>query len=134
MIDVENEVFTLTATALRAKFNPISIYGEYVDIPAELPCAIVVQQDNSMYELTQDSASVENSVRVMFEARAYSNKAGVKKSECKAILAVIDDVFSQLGFTRTMMSLVPNLADASVCQMISRYTAIVSKNKTIYRR
>jgi hypothetical protein len=57
-----------------------------------------------------------------------------KKTECKAIIALIDSKMEALGFTRTLMNPVPNEEDATVYRMVARYRAIVSKNKTIYRR
>ena len=61
-------------------------------------------------------------------------KTSGKKTECKAIIALIDSKMEALGFTRTLMNPVPNEEDATVYRMVARYGAIVSKNKTIYRR
>ena len=37
MIDIFNEVFTQTATALRNKFSKIRVTGEYVQTPVSYP-------------------------------------------------------------------------------------------------
>ena len=36
MMDIENEVYNTIAEALREKFDPISVYGEYVKSPCNI--------------------------------------------------------------------------------------------------
>lgn len=134
MIDAENEIFTQIATALRAEYNPIFVSGEYVKSPATFPSVTIEEKSNSVYERTQDSGSLENHAALMYEVNVYSNKKVGKKSECKAIFAVIDNEFQSLGFTRTLKEPIPNLDDATIFRMIGRYTAVVSTDKKIYRR
>lgn len=133
MIDVENEVFTKIATELRSQFSGINVYGEDVRTPSSFPCASIVEADNYTVKRTQDSGSNENHAQLMYEVNVYSNKTSGKKSECKAILSVIDNIFLGLGFTRSMKNPV-SMDDATIYRMVARYTAIVSKNQTIYRR
>lgn len=133
MIDIENQVFTKIAAKLRAKFPNIKVYGEEIRSPSSFPCACVVEADNYVLKRTQDSGSNENHVNVMYEVNIYSNKTNGKKTECKKILTVIDDVLIGMGFTRSMKKPV-SMDDATIYRMIVRYSAIVSKNQTIYRR
>ena len=134
MIDIENEVFNRIATRLREKFNPISVYGEYIKSPAVFPAVIIEERGNSVYERTQDSGSVENHVRLMYEVNVYSNKQSGKKSECKSIFKVIDEEFASMGFTRTLKEPIANLEDATIYRMIGRYTAVVAVGGIIFRR
>lgn len=134
MIDVENEIFTLVSTAVRAKYPKIYMTGEYLKSPPSFPCVSLIETDNQIYRNTRDSGNIENHVQVLYEVNVYSNKTSGKKSECKAIIALIDSKMESLGFTRTLMNPVPNEADATIYRMVARYRAIVSKNKTIYRR
>ena len=134
MIDIENEVYNTIAEALREKFDPISVYGEYVKSPAEFPAVMIEEKSNSALVRTQDSGSLENHASLMYEVNVYSNKQVGKKSECKAIFALIDTEFQKLGFTRTTKEPIPNLDDATIYRMVGRYTAVVSTGKTIYRR
>ncbi len=134
MIDVENEVFNRIATKLREQFDPISVYGEYVKSPAVFPAVMIEEKANSIYQKSQDSGNVENHVSVMYEVNVYSNKQTGKKSECKAIFKVIDDEFATMGFTRILKEPISNLEDATIYRLVGRYTAVVSKNKEIYRR
>ena len=134
MIDVENEVFNSVATDVRAKYPDIYMVGEYVKTPPKFPCVSLVEMDNQSYQQTEDSGSVENHASLMYEVNIYSNKTVGKKSECKAIAALIDEQMLALGFARTMLQPIPNLDDATIYRMVGRYSAVISKNKTVYRR
>lgn len=134
MIDYENWIYTLIATALRDEFESINVYGEVVRKPAEFPTVMIDERNNSALERTQDSGSLENHAQLMYEVNVYSNKQAGKKAECKAILKVIDDEFQKLGFTRTLKEPIDNLDDATIYRMVARYTAVISADGTIYRR
>lgn len=134
MIDVENEIFSIIAKAVRNVYPDIYMVGEYVQSPPKFPCVSLVEMDNSAYTRTQTSSSVENHVELMYELNVYSNKKSGKKSECKAIAALIDNELAALGFSRTMLQPIPNMADVTVYRMVGRYRVVVSKDKTFYRR
>ena len=134
MIDVESEIFNAVATVVREKYPDIYMVGEYVKTPPKFPFVSLVEMDNQSYQRTEDSSSSENHVSVMYEVNIYSNKTVGKKSECKEIAAVIDEQMLALGFARTMLQPIPNLDDATIYRMVGRYSAIISKDKTIFRR
>ena len=134
MIDYENDIFNAVATVVRAEYPDIYMVGEYVKTPPKFPCVSLMEMDNQSYQRTEDSGSSENHASVMYEVNIYSNKTVGKKSECKAIAAVIDEQMLALGFARTMLQPIPNLDDATIYRMVGRYSAIISKNKVIYRR
>lgn len=134
MIDIENEVFTLVATALRAAYSKIFVTGEYVKAPSSFPCVSLVQASNTTHRATQTSTEMENHADIMFEVNIYSNKETGKKTECKAIAAIVDDKMKSLGFDRAMLQPISNLNDTSIYRMTGRYRAVVSKDNTIYRR
>ena len=134
MIDIENEVFNTVASVVRAAYPGIYMVGEYVKTPPKFPCVSLVEMDNQSYQATEDSGSSENHASVMYEVNIYSNKSVGKKSECKAIAALIDEQMLALGFARTMLQPIPNLDDATIYRMVGRYSAVISKNKTVYRR
>lgn len=119
---------------MRAKFLKIDIASEIVSAPATFPHVSIIEADNSVYIKTQDSGSIENHSSLMYEVNIYSNKKTGKRTECKAIFAALDEVFAKLGFTRTMGQYVPNMADLKIYRMTGRYTAVVSKDRMIYRR
>ena len=134
MIDYEKEIFDTVATAVRAEYPDCYVVGEHVKIPPRFPCVSLMEMDNQSYQRTEDSGSSENHVSVMYEVNVYSNRKTGKKTECKAIVAAIDEQMLALGFARTMLQPIPNLDDATIYRMVGRYSAIISKNKVIYRR
>jgi hypothetical protein len=134
MIDIENEVFDRVATRVCEEVPGISMASEYVKSPPSLPAASLVEMDNSSRESTADSGSNENHANVMYEASAYSNKIAGKKSECKKIMALIDEEMIAMGFERVTLTPVPNEYDSTIYRMVGRYRASVSSNHTIFRR
>lgn len=134
MIDIESDIFNSVATVVRDKYPDIYMLGEYVKSPPKFPCISLIEMDNQSYQRTEDSGSSENHVTVMYELNVYSNKAVGKKTECRAIAKLIDEQMLALGFARVMLQPIPNLDDATIYRMVGRYSAIVSKNKVIYRR
>lgn len=133
MIDIENEIFTAISKAVLAKFPKAKMSPETILSPSVFPCVCAEEADNYAVTSTQDSGSNENHANVMYEVNIYSNKVGGKKAECKTILKIIDGVFSNFGFTRTGMNPIP-MNDPTKYRLFARYKAVVSKNKTIYRR
>ena len=134
MIDFENDIFNTVATVVREQYPGIYMVGEYVKTPPKFPFVSLVEMDNQSYQRTEDSGSSENHASVMYEVNIYSNKTIGKKTECKTIAATIDEQMLALGFARTMLQPIPNLDDATIYRMVGRYSAIISKNKVIYRR
>lgn len=134
MIDIENTLFNDIATILRDKYGEnFTVYGETVLAPSVFPCACIEEADNYSYTPTQDSSGNENHAQLVYEVNIYSNKTNGKKTECKGILAVIDEFFTGIGFTRTTKQPI-SLDDATKYRLFARYSAVVSKDFTIYRR
>ena len=124
MIDIENDVFNMIADAVADEFPNAYVTGEYADNPASLPAVTVVEGDNSVLELMR-TENIENAASVMYEVNVYSGRVSGKKSEAKAIANLIDEVMTEHGFTRVMKSQVPNLANATIYRIVSRYRAVV---------
>lgn len=133
MIDIEPEVFDDVSKAVRNEYPNVYMTGEYVRVPPSFPCVSLIEADNQIYRNTRDSGHIENHVQVIYEVNVYSNKTKWKKTECKAIISLIDSRMESLGFTRTILTPVPNEQDG-IYRMVGRYRAIVSRDKTIYRR
>ena len=133
MIDIENEVYTRIATRLRQEFPTIFVTGEVNLNPTRYPCAFIEEADNSALTSTRDTSSNENHVVLMYEVNVFSNKQTGKKSEAKAIFAVIDEEFDKLGFTR--QAKVPiSIDEGTKYRIVGRWTAIARKDNTIFRR
>ena len=134
MIDIENAVVNAVAIKVREQYPNIDVVGEYVKSPSSFPAVSLVEMDNSVNTETIDSGSNENHVNVMYEVNVYSNKTIGKKSECKAIIALIDEEMLALGFVRSTLTPVPNMNDSTIYRMVGRYRATVSSSHEIYRR
>ena len=134
MIDLETEIFNEVSAKVREKYPSIFMAGEYVKSPSVFPCISLVEVDNATFKNTQTTDSQENHAAVLYELNDYSNKVKGKKAECKEIAAFIDELLMGLNFTRTMLEPVPNEDSATIYRMLGRYRAVISKNKTIYRR
>lgn len=131
MHDIENEVYTIIAKALREKFPDINLSGQYIKKPSSFPHVCIVQEDTYLEKRYWDNSHEYDGI--MFEVSVYSNKADGKKSECKAIAREVSDIFVGLNFRRTSQVPVPNLEDASIYRIVSRFEA-VTDGKYIYRR
>jgi hypothetical protein len=134
VIDIENAVFHAVVTKVREQYPNIYMVGEYVKSPSSFPAVSLVEMDNAIRTDTIDSGSTENHANVMYEVNVYSNKTTGKKSECKAIIALIDREMLALGFVRATLTPVPNMNDSTIYRMVGRYRATVSPDFKIYRR
>ena len=134
MINIETEIFDIVAKAVRTAFPGAYVVGEYVKSPPRFPSVSIVEIDNTAYDRTQTSGSLENHADVTYEVNIYSNKISGKKSECKVIATLIDNELAALGLSRTMLQPIPNMDDATIYRMVGRYKAVVSKDKKVFRR
>ena len=101
MIDIENDVFSYVANAIRAEHPDAYVVGEFVDVPARFPAVTIVEADNRVYEQMR-TLNIENAVRVMYECNVYTNKASGKKTQAKEIATTMDEAFTSIGFTITL--------------------------------
>ena len=130
MIDCENEVYTRIARVLRDKFPGINIAGEYVNAPSSFPHVSITQSDNSV--VSEQMTGSAEMAQVMFEINIYSNKADGRKTECKSIAKVIDDVMFKMNFKRMALTPIPNMEDATIYRIVARYR-VMTDGKYFYR-
>lgn len=133
MIDFEADIYARVTAALRSSYNPIYISNEETRMPSKFPFTSIVEIDNYAYRRTMDSGSNERHAQVVFEVTVASNKTTGRKAECKAILSDIDEIFTGIGFTRTMTNPVP-MEDATIFKLVARYSAIIDESGRIYNR
>ena len=131
MIDCKNEVYTRIARVLRDKFPGINIAGEYVNAPSSFPHVSITQSDNSV--VSEQMTGSAEMAQVMFEINIYSNKADGRKTECKSIAKVIDDVMFKMNFKRMALTPIPNMEDATIYRIVARYR-VMTDGKYFYRR
>ena len=114
MIDVESQIYTPIAEALRKAFPEINVSGEYVQGTIFFPHVSIVEQDNYPTLEHPSNGDQEKFATLMYEMNVYSNKSTGKKTQCRSIMKVIDDLMYQFNFTRISMSPIPNLENAQV--------------------
>lgn len=133
MIDVESQIYTPIAVALRKTFPGIDVSGEYVKAPSAFPHVSIVEQDNYPTLEHLSTSDKEQFATLMYEVNVYSNKSTSKKSQCRNIMKVIDDLMYQRNFTRISLSPIPNLENASIYRLVARYRA-ETDGTNLYRR
>mgnify|MGYP000006473276 FL=1 len=133
MIDVESQIYTPIAVALREAFPEINVSGEYVKAPSSFPHVSIVEQDNYPTLEHMSNGDREKFATLMYEVNVYSNKSTSKKSQCRSIMKVIDDLMYQRNFTRISLSPIPNLENASIYRLVARYRA-ETDGTNLYRR
>lgn len=133
MIDPENEVYTLVAQSLRAEFPGIDVASEYTPSPAAFPHVSFYMADSYNDLRDQDGRTAESLAVMMFQVDVYSNKAPGKKTECKKISRFISDLLYTKNFLRSSMVPTPNLNDATIYRITSRYR-VASDGTHFFRR
>ena len=125
MIDIESTVFNTVATALRARYPDIKVYGEYVPEDASFPCVCLWESDNAIVAQHEDNTSLDNYVTVSYSVQVFTNSP-TKKLDGKAIAKDVDDIMTRLRFRRAMMSQVPNM-ERTIYRYELRYTGTVKR-------
>lgn len=133
MIDVESQIYTPIAEALRAAFRGISVSGDYTLAPSSFPHVSIVEQDNYLSLAHVDSGDTENVATLMYQVDVYSNKGIGRKTEARSIMKVIDDLMYKKNFTRLSLNPVPNMEDTTIYRLTGRYRA-ETDGTTLYRR
>lgn len=134
MNDFENEIFTAIATEVRSEHPGAVVKGEYVRSPAEFPAVAISEFENVMVDELMDSSREENYSGLGYRLQVFSNKAGGKKAEAKAIFATADKKIRSLGFHRRTYSTTPEIYDSTIFSITATYEAIIDVNGTIYKR
>ena len=85
MIDVEDQVYTRVAGAVRKVYPKCKCQSMTVLAPNQFPFLCLEEADNYSYRSTRTNASTEEHVQVMYECNVFSNAPTTGKSECKKI-------------------------------------------------
>ena len=126
MIDVENKVYTEVRTALKA-FNPaIDIQGTYTSNPSTFPHVSIEETDNSGVASAASNTDPEYAANLTYTVNIYTNTQ-TAKSDAKAIAAVVNDAFLDLGFLRSMKQEMPNI-DRTIYRLILRFQGTAWKH------
>lgn len=131
MIDINAQLYTEIARAIKAKFPDATVSDEYVHAPSSFPFVTIEEMDN--YAMRLDSATTEKYAGLTYDVNVYSNRSSGKKQMCRRIMKFIDDMMLAKNFTRFSMTPVPNLESATVYRLTARYRA-ATDGENIYRR
>jgi len=132
MIDIEPSVISAVQTSVRTSYPTLTVYPEYIRIPASFPHITVIEGDNRSYSPSATSGFANNHAVVMYTVDVYSNRKNAKKAEAKAIMALADSAMLALGFFRISNQPLPNVADSTIYRIVARYRAVVSASETIH--
>lgn len=132
MTDIENIIINRINNVLEAAGYHDILKSDYEDVPSEFPC-VFFQQFDSYEHTEQHSSSRENNFdTVVFEGDIYSNLNNGARSECKAIVQIIDAEMVSLGFSRTTNQALKPSSPTYKARRFVRYRGVVDTNKYIY--
>ena len=131
MIDIETKVYSPIATALKAEYSGIFVTSEPTPIPEKPLVVGIVQMDNYMSINRLDNSGRERFSTLMFQVDAYSNKASGKKSQCKKLINIVDQIMFDLNFTRLSLTPIP-MENDGYYRITARYRA-ETDGDTMYR-
>lgn len=134
MIDFCNEIFSAVAAIVRKEHPGTTVMGEYTRKPSEFPCVTLDEIENVTAEELVDSSDVENYSGVTYRLQSFSNRAGKKKAEARAIFATADKVMLGLGFQRVTYTTTPEIYDSTIYSVQATYRAVIDVNGVIYKR
>ena len=116
------------------KYPKIYMTGEYVKSPPSFPCVSLIETDNQVYRNTRDSGCIENHTQSATRSMSTLTKRVVRRLNVNVII-LIDSKMEALSFhTNPYEPCSQRGRRNGFTNGGSRYRAIVSKNKTIYRR
>ena len=90
MIDFDNELYTIGRDKIKAQFPNAFITSNSENLPSKFPAIAISVISNVVYNKTRDTGSNENHCAITIQVDVYSNKKDTPKSECQAIMAVVD--------------------------------------------
>lgn len=130
MVDVFIDIYDGLKNKLLDIDVPIST-GYQIDDP-KFPCVVIDELNNTLNLRTLD-VNGEYASDVSLEINIYSNSK-TPRNEIRPIIKVIDEYMSTtIGAKRDLSQPTPN-ADNKIYRHTMRYSFIVDKNLTIYRR
>lgn len=142
MIDIENELITGFHNYLNTiqddfiRTSKLKTTTVFVDKTYTSPVIFFQEIDNTSYTKTATENTQENHAQITYEVNVYNNSTrgttGAKDTT-RWLTNLVDEYMLSKGFVRIMASFIPNVS-TNIHRMVARYQAVVSKDKTIYRR
>ena len=122
---MENLIYTNVRTAIKGSFPLASVSSTYIDVPSSFPHISVEETDSYVPARTLSTSDREYAAVLTYTVNIYTNTA-TAKTNAKQIAAVVNDAFSDMGFTRTMKTELPNI-DRTIYRLTMRFQAVAWK-------
>ena len=119
MIDVEYKVYTNVRKAVLDNFSTASVSGVYVDKPSKLPHVSIEETDSYTPVGYNSLSDPEFAAALTYTVNIFTNTKTAKE-DAKAIAAVVNDAFAEMGFARSMKQEMPNI-DRTIYRLILRF-------------
>lgn len=132
MINISNEVFTGITNALKQCDSSVKTSSVYTNSPTSYPFASIEEIDDSVYERGSDCCEIENFASKSYELNVYASGTS-RLSKARELLEVADNYLKSIGFTRVSKTPMQD-QNETIYRFVARYTAVVSKDKKVYRR
>lgn len=131
MIDIEDDVLDLMQKKMQAQAGErFFVLSDRTLKPKSYPAGFLEETENTVNAAASDTGGVEHTVFVTYRWTAASTKKNGKKSECKRIFAMGDEILLALGFSRRSRQPL-YLNSATEIRLTGTYTAQVDENKRI---
>lgn len=131
MIEIEAKVFSPIYTELKNRYDGIYVTSEPAPIPSKPLAVSIVQQDSFSSYRMQDNTLQEKFATVMFQVDVYCNLQTGKKSKCKEVMGVVDDMLFKQNFMRLSLAPIP-MEEHGYYRLTARYRAMTDGN-TFFR-
>lgn len=130
MIDVEPFIFDHVYQTVAPLLPEGGFRSVYVPSAPVFPFATLMEMNNTTDRRRRSTAEYEEFALLTYEANVWA----ADRDTCKTIMDALDGAMTQLGFSRDMMTYVPNLADSTIFRYVARYSAEAGADNIIYRR
>lgn len=136
MIDYENKIFTDIYNAVIASYPNAFISAVEVLNEPTFPAVFVNFEDSAPTPRYVNSSRSEPFRDMVVDVNVYSNLQSGRRTQAKAIMAIIDAEMAAMGFVQSAMNPLDltNSRNKLVTRLFARYTASVDVNGVFYSR
>lgn len=127
---IKNRIYDTISTRMKSYFPKLNVSGTYSLQVSKFPILTVEEKDNAVYQRASTD-SIQNGVLLMYELNVSTNSKGNREQDAREIMAKADEIMvDTFGFTRTMCSPVPNIADSTIFRLTARYEGVALSEGT----
>lgn len=134
MIDYEVDIFDELARLVLAEYPEAFVSNEYVRVPSQFPAVFILEASNVEERSMVSSHEGEEGAALTYEVQVAHPSRDGGKATCKSIVGILADRMRMRNFARTMCMPVDNSEDPTVYRMVARFTGVIDRFGTHYRR